>query len=63
MEERSILGAPCSRSAKHHFLAFSVQDVTFLTTFLVSPLERFRPGRKISRSSKGNANATYLKLF
>ena len=59
MEESSILGAPCSRSARHHFLAFSVQDVTFL----VSPLERFRPGRKISRSSKGNASATYLKLF
>ena len=63
MEERCILGAPCSRSARHHFLAFSVQDVTFLTTFLVSPLERLRPGRRISRSSKGKANAMYLKLF
>ena len=62
MEESSILGAPCSRNARHHFLAFSVQDVTFLTTFW-SPLERFRPGRKISRSSKGKANATNLKLF
>ena len=63
MAESSILGAPCSRSARQHFLAFSVQDVTFLTTCLVSTLERFRPGRKISHSSKGKANATYLKLF